>query len=326
MFKKRIDDWKIHKNYKRADKMLLLNRLKNLPDSSISALEFGDRPAKIHRLVRFCKENGLKDEELILDSFKGSTATPEGKEQGRQVIRHEQRRAPRSPPWLLCPSPPLIARGEMRNAEIILLQIGHYYESYSNLDVGRFQFLREVWEIPMSRAERWHKLFQHYQAAGFTSTALWNSIDSAQRLLHLGQTQLGFSEFNHACSKVRGLLLLEDPLLIPHVVSMFANKLDHWSNMERRNRFHDFVVAMAAVTLGDSHPITVIITLLKSLPQSDLFTLSWQRVLDLVPATVQQSKLPKFCIMLAIRDIHGHYRHMSSQCGIMFREKRSILL
>ena len=113
------------------------------------------------------------------------------------------------------------------------------------------------------------------------STSFWNLVDYVQYLLHLGEIQLSFTLLDLASSMFRHLLVEQDPLLIPHLVSIFANKLEYWSNTESRSRFHEFVVQMAAIVLENSHPITVIITLLKDLQNHDLLMLSWRRILDL---------------------------------------------
>ncbi len=124
-----------------------------------------------------------------------------------------------------------------------------------------------------------HVLAEFYQDVQKSKSALTSIL----RLWSIIQAQYLPSTLAYNYYVLARLLLLrqEDPLLIPHMISMFANQFVQWSNRELRNRFHDFVVAMAAITLGEYHPITVIITLMRNIHQSNFFALSWERVLNL---------------------------------------------
>jgi hypothetical protein len=281
MFKKRISEWKIHKNYKAADKVLVLNHLLNQSASKDLPAKFKNRTFKVQRLIRFCKQKGIKVEEHILGAFKAQQSVVRDREQQCQIARHDDYNEHRNPAWPSKAPAPLMTRGEMQNAEIILLQIGHYFESYFFSQVGLAYLSQINQQDPTPDAESWEKLLLFHRTPPCNSASLWNLMDHGQHLLFLGETQLSFAIFDRACTMVRHLLQEHDPLLIPHVVSIFANRLAYWSNTELRDRFHEFVVEMATVILGVSHPITVIISLLKNPHQSDLFALSWQRVLDL---------------------------------------------
>ena len=68
------------------------------------------------------------------------------------------------------------------------------------------------------------------------------------------------------------------------MVSLFGNNSVYWPSMELRKQYHDFVASMTAVVLGKLHPITLVLNLMKDLHHYDLFTLSWQRVIDLFGA------------------------------------------
>lgn len=261
--------------------MAVLNGLKNLAPSK-RASELKNRPVPVRRLVRFCKENGLKDEELILDAVKAQQITREASERTSQDISHEDRSLHRNPAWPIDPPPPLTIDGETQNGEIILLQIGHYFESYLFSQRGQGYLSQPGHGSPMSSAKDWAELRIFHRMPPSNPNSVWNLIDFGQYSLHIGEIQLGFGILDFACGRVRQLLIEQCPLLIPHLVSIFANDLSYWSNLESQSRLHDFVLEMAAVVLGDIHPVTVIIKLLKNLHHFDIFMLSWQRVLDLL--------------------------------------------
>jgi len=57
MYMKRINNWNLHKNYKKAEKDAMVVAVKTRK-TSLAALKLKDRPVKRHLLIRHCRETG----------------------------------------------------------------------------------------------------------------------------------------------------------------------------------------------------------------------------------------------------------------------------
>lgn len=215
-------------------------------------MEFSDDPRKIDRLIRFCKENGLKDEAFILKVVKVQQSSHQVWKGAKELLKQTDRTTRSNLAWLSSPPVPMTSSGPTHDVEIILLQIGHYSRYYCS-QLSAACFPPESRQSAEFNAKDLFRLLFFWKLA-FRALDFWTLIDHDQFRLRRGETWSSAAVLNSACDLVRALLIEEEPMLIPCVVSIFTDQRHYWSN-EVPSLIHGFLTQIAATMLGKPHEI-----------------------------------------------------------------------
>src|SRR3954451_19353309 len=95
MYKTKIREWQLQKNYKSTEKQAVLDFLARLePSASDVQIQIRGRPAKMHRIFRYSKTRGIVRADAAQDTFsnKGMGLTVHGTGQRLvKLLRHRNK-------------------------------------------------------------------------------------------------------------------------------------------------------------------------------------------------------------------------------------------
>lgn len=149
MYKTRIKEWHLEKNYKASEKQAVLNLMEEVEPSVAGDIniEIRGRPVKMHRIFRYCKARGTMRANANQGIFLGPNSgdsqaqdlTRNLTQQTRTIWQHQEGptaalkgnlissfRAPERPCW------PLPTTQEVEGAEQTLFEVSHYFRAYFN--------------------------------------------------------------------------------------------------------------------------------------------------------------------------------------------------
>lgn len=245
MYKKRIHDWNIQKNYKKADKAAIVRDLKILleyrddealpDDMDFDGLMYKGRPVKTHLLVRHLRENRSPNNRRGLAPNEGpSTRTSQA---DRRVT---QRSA--SPARLIT------EYGQRKNVEMLLLNGTRHMDSYvarRNMDG----------HLPL------------HESTGFTQ-----KLESAMLLESQGHISTAFGVVNNALDDVHSLVSKQHPNIFIRLFDIFGRQE---SGLMRSAQ--GFFMEMVRAVLGAEHPVTIARALIMTITDEDAKTFFWWR-------------------------------------------------
>jgi hypothetical protein len=247
MYNKRINDWNIHKNYKKSEKAAMVRAFKIERSSNKAVLQrdhvfahdvtntartFKGRPVKMDRLIRYLRETRSLDDQLR-PAFRG---VPE-------------------------PARLITEYGENRDAETLFRCAFQHLEFYIASKKPNNGWIAKG--LPKD------------------SDDFVDKCDAALQLRRQGRISAAFRKCNEALDSVRYLCLSQHPNLISLFFRMNLWKEDE-ANEEFVQSILNFVINMGKTVLGSSHPAVAACIVVQRL-NIDSFTMSvWRTLNDLL--------------------------------------------
>ena len=264
MYKGRINAWNLHKNLKKAEKATLIRKVRQ--KRGASPLLFKGRPVPMHRLVRYCKEDRILTgglEEMVRGEGQRPLALRVDASSCAEPAAHDLQSLFGAPAH---PIRPIAIHGDMRTVEIIILNTDIYLNFYFATGPGtRYFIAEETVAGPQNLPGESLVLIKNEDVwAGVMEPSRMNRhISDAMEALHWGYTDSAFQVIEKATSLVQVLLEQQVPTLLAHLFSALVCRTKDHSHIARNVR--QFILDMAAIVLGRTHPLSVIISSLCTL-------------------------------------------------------------
>ena len=264
MFKRRIADWKVHKNYKAKEKELLAKRVKACVESGqdIHSISFRGRPVKLDRVKRqyrsdkrfaqvweqlsespdevYLEDTAVKEESpsthtSTSKSYHDSSTTPEfSMSRAVRKIDHDLPAVILSPPT------------ELYNIEAALFlareAVQWQFTAFTPLKSDQLQ-LRFPDMVPIEV-----RTGQTDQVSAF-----WLGLFHGFNCFHTGRAAEAWGMFDNCCNMVQ-------PLIHSAPLQLFSCLLMHfavpWPGMEAlEQHLLTFICSMTGSSLGENHPL-----------------------------------------------------------------------
>ncbi|KIW24631.1 uncharacterized protein PV07_10335 [Cladophialophora immunda] len=267
MFKRRITEWKIHKNYKAKDKELLAKRVKEYVDAGhdVQSISFRGRPLKLDRVKRH-----YRSDKRFTQLWEQLSQSPESisigditiKDESPSMIPNRSRTSPNSN------SPPGDSDSSMRDSSgpglgVMTVNVLPPTDLY-NMQSSLF-YTREAvqWQFTAFNRLKLNELQHRFPAsipeavkAGQTDqvSAFWLGLYHGFDYLQTGRSGEAWSNFHICCNMVQPLIHSAPLQLLSCLLVHFATP---WAGMAAlEQHLLSFVSSMAASALGKDHPYT----------------------------------------------------------------------
>jgi tetratricopeptide (TPR) repeat protein len=240
MYKTRINDWDLHKNLKKTEKVALVRKLKENRGSD--PLVFKGRSVEMHKLVRFCKDNHVPpgDQEI---------ATPRKRQRRLECPVDANRRVESAPHILqsLFRSPaepigPIALDGGMRTAELIIWNIENYLSSYFTTGPGNRYFKVDSSMQPpvlVKNKAAWKDVVKAY--------SIYKLASDAFLALEQGFVDSAFEAIGKANTLIKVVLEQQEPNFLAILFATLLECIIRRSQLARKTQ--EFILA---------HPITMV--------------------------------------------------------------------
>jgi hypothetical protein len=265
MYNKRINDWKIHKNYKKSEKAAMVRAFKVdkasnktgsqsedtfASDLQLTGLTFKSRPIKVDRLVRYMRET------------------------------HSSNSDPR--PIFGVPADPtklIIDYGKTREIETLYRCASQHLEFYLASRIA----LR-----PSSSQNMPHGLANTLLAGdgkiadGLDEDLLGfnNKLYIAIELHCLGRISAALRVVNEAIDNVRSLFFRQHPNLLN--CFFYIHHITRRADLKLMQSIWNFVIDMAKIMLGSSHPVVIASAILQTLTDDNFKISVWRTLNDIL--------------------------------------------
>jgi hypothetical protein len=288
MFKRRISEWKIRKNYKSKEKEILAGRVKACVDAGqdVQSLSFYGRPVKLDRLRRHCR----KDRRLapLWDHLSHcpdaiSTAETPVKEDSRSTsatrwttpLRGSSASSRLSGPLLDRDSAGALCQNIRPPNDLYYLQstlfhtreaINWKFTAFTPLEMREVQI-----RFPDSIPEE--------VSAGQSdpTSAFWLALHHGFGSLEKGRAQEAWKTLDKCCRMVRPLIATVPMQLLSCILLHFATSWRVVDGLERH--LLDFVASMAAEVLNPHHPLA---KALRMVATEEVRELAVEAMMDLI--------------------------------------------
>jgi tetratricopeptide (TPR) repeat protein len=294
MFKKRIDEWQLHKNVKAVEKEAILRSMKQHEKLGVDLGQpmLKGKVLELHRLERYRKEKRKFDyltpgDDCSIDDGRECSLlfTSDTKLSMVNAARHATKRFRNS-----CQSSlahisfsRIDNPTQYRNAEYLLFQLDHYYSSkLANDPLASFNAWVES-STPPGGAVYISCTFQGVsRTCEYTDPwDIFGRYSSMGRLLDYGQQKAAWRQAYEGAEMVRTCLQTESPRILRDIVSFWANtSLDHYSDLSRQ-LLRQFS-GMATIIYGKHHPVSIVCRALHTLqPDYNVIALAQRKLLDI---------------------------------------------
>ena len=294
MFKKRIDEWQLHKNAKAAEKEAILRSMKQHEKLGVDLGQpmLKGKVLELHRLERYRKEKRKFDclapgDDCSIDDGRECNLlfTSDMKPNTANAARHVTKRSRKSCQTSLAhiSFSRIDDPTQYRNAEYLLVQLDHYYSSkLANDPLASFNAWVES-STPPGGAVRISYTFQGISRA-CKYTDPWDIFDryvSIGRLLDYGLQKAAWRQAHEGAEMVRTCLQTESPRILRDILSFWANtSLDHYSDLSCQ-LLRQFS-SMATIIYGKHHPVSSVCRALHTLrPDYNVTVLAQRKLLDI---------------------------------------------
>lgn len=242
MCKSQFTRWGLRENYKASQKKQLAQAAKSYRDLGrpIPALKFGNRPAKLHRVRRFCKEQNIMADlcdlpirpELTI--MNGSSAQPPLETSLAGAVFNFDR--------------PFSLNSGIGCIELVLLQTRNYlYLTKSSNDLALLQSSRLLREHP-----------RHLQGLSHVIEELRNKLVFGVGLLAQGKFRTGWKCIDETCQLFHEVLHRPHVHLVRTLLNAFGKK--HWFRFpELKAHMFSFFAKACMARLGCHHPLSVLL-------------------------------------------------------------------
>ncbi|KIW96099.1 uncharacterized protein Z519_03166 [Cladophialophora bantiana CBS 173.52] len=265
MFKRRITEWKIHKNYKAKDKELLAKRVKAYVDAGhdIQSISFRGRPLKLDRVKRHCRSD-----KRFTQLWEQLSQSPESISLGDITIKDE------SPSLVTTRSrtlPNSTASPEESDTSMQDEKDGRFGATTVNIlpptDLCNIQaalfYTREAvqWQFTTFNRLKLNELQRRFPnsipeevRAGQTDqvSAFWLGLYRGFEYLQTGRSPDAWRTFDVCCNMVQPLIHFAPLQLLSCLLVHFATPWPGMAALEQH--LLSFISSMAASVLGKHHP------------------------------------------------------------------------
>jgi hypothetical protein len=244
MYKTKIREWQLQKNYKSAEKQAVLDFLRRSePIASDARIQIRGRPVKMHRIVRYSKARGI----VRADAAQGTFSNKSEVLTAYQLLRRHHKittaltdetigsfYVPESPLWS-------VARPQdMEDAEATFFEASNYFRAY--FSPGKtLQKRNKLHSQPFFGQSLLSDIVDTY-ARACHEAAMWN-YRRARILLNRVHRQL------HLATYAEGSQLLG-------VIFTIVNTPSHNPRFETADLFGRFAMDICCVVFGAHHAIT----------------------------------------------------------------------
>jgi hypothetical protein len=260
MFKRRITEWRVHKNYKAKDKELLAKHVKACVDAGqdVQNISFRGRPVKIDRVKRHYKTDkrftrlwehlsespddattvSVKEESPFSTTPKSRGAS--GGE-GSETLKADISVAKETAPSLSLASP------DQYDIELTLRH---------TQDAVRWQFTAFVALKPKDLQSRFPSMIPEEVRKGQTDqiSAFWLGLHKGFSLFEIGKAEDAWPIFDKCCNMIQPLLHSAPLQLLSCLLVHFATPWMGLAALEEQ--LLGFIAAMTAQALGRTHPLS----------------------------------------------------------------------
>ena len=255
MYKKRISEWKIKKNYKKQEKDAVYRALKirTWAGKNSHHITIRDQPVKFQRIMRHMKASvgvtaAQSSNDLLTyrddDEVQVLTPRPETVPDDQPNLGNTYYELLRRLNLTSGPARPMFTRDDLGSAEIICFESVRYLEAV----------------LPVQAQQR--PSFGPGQKGRPATTrslvSLAASLSCAERYIE-ARTLL-----NRACDQLKNEFSDSDPTLLSGLLEAVSNPHGSQSPFKVRRLFHEHVADLCAICLGVGHPITIIMRSLLS--------------------------------------------------------------
>jgi hypothetical protein len=277
MCKKRINDWKLHKNCKVSDKEEILRCVEKSREMGFDLGEpmVNGRAIKMHVIERHRKEK--RRAKHSSPSVIGNPCT---------------KSTPLKPP--ISSSSISFSRiedpGEYRNYENLLFQVDQYYNA--KLENGPLEAW-DAWELSSSRFPH-VKISYDFQGGTYTCQLsrkedIFNRYVTAVSLLTLNHPREAWRMMQEGAEMVRPILLQEPPAFIRDLLTYLS-----WASPAAydglKMKLLRLISSMAIIVYGETHPISHMCQLLQTLHwNQDVIVLTMSKVRDVLRRQLGQT-------------------------------------
>jgi tetratricopeptide (TPR) repeat protein len=270
MYKKRIKEWKIMKNYKREEKDAVSHALQRRTQAGKVSHQvmIRNQPVKFQRILRHLKASAGTTISCGSTSpwscSKGSeieVRTPDAESIVLDESTHRNFQADLLRGLSPGPGRPIFTRGDLGIAEILC------WES-----VGYFESALSVHARTLSRPDHMASLFH-----------LANSVSAASSLAESRRYSDARVTLNNTLDELKNALMHQSPSLLPSLLSIIYTGQEDQTPFKVRELYREHAVDLCSVYLGVRHPITVI---MRSFPKASDKTQVFNAVLRSLLAVV----------------------------------------
>ena len=245
MYKTKITQWRLQKNYKAQERQVLLHFLEELEPPALGAgcFEIRGRPAKMDRIFRYSRERGI----VRADAGRVHVSHPivRAKRQTIKLTRLQHQGLSReellgslSPPVHL--SPCLSGPQDQQDAEILMYDAAQYYQSYFSPEdrFGKGDLLR------------WKPFFDQFLLVDIAYQYITACRSASQSFYRAARIHL-----DRACRHLRLAMLAQHSRLLGTIFCMVRTRSRN-ADFETADIFGRFAADMATAIHGETHPIT----------------------------------------------------------------------
>ena len=251
MYKTKIREWQLQKNYKSTEKQAVLNFLGRLePTASDVKIQIRGRPAKMHRIFRYSKARGIVRADAAQGTFsnKGVDLTVyETRQRLVKLLQHHNKITtaltgdtirsfylPAGPLWSLAKPQ------DMEDAEAVFFEASNYFRAYFSPG-ETFQKRNKLRSQPFFGQSLLSDIVDTYARACHEAVIL--NYRRARILLNRVHRQL------HLATHAEGSQLLG-------VIFTIINTPSHNPKFETADLFGRFAMNICCVVFGTGHAIT----------------------------------------------------------------------
>ena len=323
MFKKRIDEWQLHKNAKAAEKEAILRSMKQHEKLGVDLGQpmLKGKVLELHRLERYRKEKRKfdyptpRDDCSIDDGREGNLLlTSDMKPNTVNATRHVTKRSRKSYQASLAhiSFSRIDNPTQYRNAEYLLVQLDHYYSSkLANDPLASFNAWVESSTPPGGAVHISYTFQGTSRACKYTNPRdIFDRYLFIGRLLDSGQQKAAWRQAHEGAEMVRTCLQTESPRILRDIVSFWANtSLDHYSDLSCQ-LLRQFS-SMATIIYGKHHPVSIVCRVLHTLqPDYNVTILAQRKLLDIFKQSLGDYHIFSATTRTAVSDnwrVRGEY-------------------
>lgn len=310
MFKRRITQWKICKNYKARQKEMLAQRVKACVDAGhdVQSMSFQGRPVKLDRVKRH-----FRSDKRYMDLWERLSHSPDAISVGDAAIKEDSPSIgiPRSTPGQTSdPSPPDQSDSSMTDSDpaslgALTVNIRPPTDMY-NMQSTLFHTREAVaWQFTSFRALKMKELNTRFPdsipeevRAGQVdqASAFWLGLYHGFNHLGTGRSQEAWTTFDNCCKLVLPMIHSTPLQLLSCLMVHFATP---WQNMkDLEQHLLGFISSMAANALGVSHPLA---TTLRMMAKADIREQVLESMMMLVLEGYTSRRKPDNSSLFALR-------------------------
>ena len=268
MFKRRITEWKIHKNYKAKDKELLAKHVRACVDAGhdVRKVSFRGRPVKLDRVKRH-----YRTDERFTQLWEQLSESPEAVSANGISVKQESpsslsnswssRSVPNSNSSPQCSKTSV---GESSNLHLTGLTVNVRPSSdFYSIEVALFHTREAVqWQFtaftPLKSKElqaRFSDMIPEEVRTGQTDqvSAFWLGLYRGFDYFHTGRADESWSIFDTCCNQVQPLMHSAPLQLLSCLLVHFATSWEGMAALEQQ--LLGYISSMARSTFGEYHPL-----------------------------------------------------------------------